>query len=139
MSSNMCYMTYLVVKSYYIIMDVVSCRKLKDICNVFWQSQFLMHIWRDPWLPRQWSLRPRSQHHKHRPCRLKWVKQLIDRDRMEWKGLFVMCLENTMQSASSPNVRVPQGPPYSLMGEARGGLLCVALRKARGLLGQKCQ
>lgn len=38
-------------------------------------------IWRHQWLPREWSLRPsRSK----RPCRLKWVSQLIDAQTREW-------------------------------------------------------
>lgn len=40
-----------------------------------------VRIWRDPWIPRGWSRRPIG---KRRPCRLKWVSQLNDRDHGSW-------------------------------------------------------
>ncbi|WVZ57554.1 hypothetical protein U9M48_007926 [Paspalum notatum var. saurae] len=41
----------------------------------------LVKIWRYNWIPRGRSLRPIG---KRRSCRLKWVEQLIDRDRRRW-------------------------------------------------------
>ncbi|CAO2152815.1 unnamed protein product [Urochloa humidicola] len=41
-----------------------------------------IRIWRDPWIPRGRSFRPTG---KRKPCRLKWVSQLIDQGRMLWR------------------------------------------------------
>lgn len=38
-------------------------------------------IWRHQWIPREWSLRPSKN---IRPCRLKWVSQLINLQTKEW-------------------------------------------------------
>jgi hypothetical protein len=37
--------------------------------------------WRHQWIPRIWSLRPIGS---KRPCRLKWVSQLIQENAREW-------------------------------------------------------
>jgi hypothetical protein len=39
-------------------------------------------IWRHKWIPRGWSLQPAKS---RRPCKLKWVSQLIDENTKEWK------------------------------------------------------
>jgi len=56
--------------------------------GVIWRigSGERVKIWHDPWIPRGNSLRPSG---KRRPCRLKWVSQLIDRDRMVWKVVVI--------------------------------------------------
>jgi hypothetical protein len=41
-----------------------------------------IRIWRDNWIPRDFYLRPIK---RRRPSRLKWVADLIDEERMEWK------------------------------------------------------
>lgn len=53
----------------------------KGVC---WRvgSGKVISMWQDPWIPRKWTCRPIG---KRRPCRLKWVSQLINQDTMEWK------------------------------------------------------
>lgn len=41
-----------------------------------------VHIWRDNWLPRNFYLKPGT---RRRRSRLKWVSDLIDEERGEWK------------------------------------------------------
>lgn len=40
-----------------------------------------IRIWRDPWIPGKMTFRPVS---RVRPCRLKWVAQLMDSERGRW-------------------------------------------------------
>lgn len=40
-----------------------------------------VRLWRHPWIPRAWNLRPIG---KKRSCHLKWVHQLIDQPNMQW-------------------------------------------------------
>ena len=41
-----------------------------------------IRIWRDNWIPSDFYLRPVT---RRRHSRLKWVADLIDEERMEWK------------------------------------------------------
>ncbi|WVZ62096.1 hypothetical protein U9M48_011881 [Paspalum notatum var. saurae] len=65
-----------------------------------------IRIWRDPWLPREFSFRPMG---KIRPCGLKWVEQLIDKSRMTWKE------DNVQKYFSSSDCEVPVHPMEDIL------------------------
>jgi hypothetical protein len=64
-------------------------------------------IWRDPWIPRGASLRLIG---KKRPCRLKRIAQLIDRDRMAWKADVLAEYFWPHDVDQIPNIRLPRVP-----------------------------
>ena len=63
-----------------------------------------IRLWRDPWIPRSWSRKPTG---KRRPNRLKWVAQLIDKSRMEWRADKVYDLFHVHDAQLILNIRLP--------------------------------
>jgi hypothetical protein len=66
-----------------------------------------VRIWRDPWIPRGRTRRPIG---KRRPCRLKWVSQLIDESCMEWKEEVVREYFRAPDTQLILNIRLPSNP-----------------------------
>ncbi|CAO2192714.1 unnamed protein product [Urochloa humidicola] len=66
-----------------------------------------IRIWRDPWLPRRWTFKPAG---KRRPCRLKWVSQLIDQTTMEWKQELILDYFKHFDVQHILDIRLPTRP-----------------------------
>jgi hypothetical protein len=66
-----------------------------------------VRIWRDPWIPHGFSLRPTG---RRRCCRLKWVSQLIDQDRMAWKEEVVRDVFRPHDVDHILGIRLPRAP-----------------------------
>jgi ribonuclease HI len=71
-----------------------------------------IRVWRDPWIPRRWTRRPAG---KRRPCQLKWVAQLIDQDRMQWKEEVVRDFFRPHDVEQILNIRLPSRPAEDFM------------------------
>jgi hypothetical protein len=66
-----------------------------------------VRIWRDPWIPRGWERKPIG---KRRSCRLKWVSQLIDEARMEWREEIVYEYFRDVDVQKILSIRLPSRP-----------------------------
>jgi hypothetical protein len=66
-----------------------------------------VRIWRDPWIPRGWERKPIG---KRGSCGLKWVSQLIDEARMEWREEIVYEYFRDVDVQKILSIRLPSRP-----------------------------
>lgn len=64
-----------------------------------------VRIWRDPWIPREHSLRLTTRQGR---CRLKWVSDLLDQDGRDWDFDKLHSLFNSADVEAISKIKLPQ-------------------------------